>query len=86
MGDELKSRAVAIGNKPWYVGEMGWCRASRRKSFAPTQHCRRSGSKIYRHWAEQALFGCVFSMGTSMAYSTDEFWPEQYQVMAIFPK
>lgn len=93
MGDEwLKSRAVAIGNKPWYVGEMGWCRSQSQgnRSPLPAIALQEERSKIYRHWAEQAFaLGArgVFLWGLDGLQHRDEFYGlNSTQVMAIFPK
>ena len=93
MGDEwLKSRAVAIANKPWYVGEMGWCRSQSQenRSPLPATALQEERSKIYQHWAEQAFaMGArgVFLWGLDGLQHQDEFYGlNSTQVMAIFPK
>lgn len=58
MGEEwLKSRASVFGDKPWYVGEMGWCRSQSKenRSPLPATTLQKERVKIYRNWTEQAF-------------------------------
>lgn len=93
MGEEwLKSRAAAIGNKPWYVGEMGWCRSQSqelRQPLTPTA-LQQERIKIYRNWAQQAFaLGArgVFLWGLNGLQHQDEFYGlNPTQLAEIFPK
>lgn len=93
MGEEwLKSRATAIGNKPWYVGEMGWCRSQSqelRKPLSPTA-LQQERIKIYQNWTKQAFdLGArgVFLWALNGLQHQDEFYGLNLsQVAEIFPK
>lgn len=92
MAEEwLQSRATAIGNKPWYVGEMGWCRGhpeNRTPLSAAVLQPERI--KIYRQWTEQALaLGArgTFLWGLDGLQHRDEFYGLNIsQIVEIFPK
>lgn len=93
MGEEwLKSRAAAIGKKPWYVGEMGWCRSQSQqmRSPLPASSLEQERIEIYRNWTQQAFsLGArgVFLWGLNGLQHQDEFYGlNNTQVMAIFPK
>lgn len=97
MGEEwLKSRSAAIGNKPWYVGEMGWCRSQPQlpsgeaKSPLTPIALQQERIKIYRNWTEEAFaLGAkgVFLWGLNGLEHQDEFYGlNPTQVAQIFPK
>ncbi len=93
MGDEwLRSRASALTNKPWYVGEMGWCRSQSQenRSPLPATALQKERVKIYQHWTEQAFaLGArgVFLWGLDGLQHRDEFYGlNASQVMEIFSK
>lgn len=93
LGEEwLKSRAIAIANKPWYVGEMGWCRSQSPGNRSPLSATalQRERIEIYRHWTEQAFaLGArgVFLWGLDGLQHRDEFYGlSSAQIMAIYPK
>lgn len=93
LGEEwLSSRALAISNKPWYVGEMGWCRSQSQGNLSPlpATALQKERIKIYRHWTEQAFaLGArgVFLWGLDGIQHRDEFYGmNSTQVMAIYAK
>jgi mannan endo-1,4-beta-mannosidase len=93
MGEEwLNSRAAAIGAKPWYIGEMGWCRSQspENRSPLPATALQEERINIYRQWTEQAFtLGArgVFLWGLDGLQHRDEFYGlNSTQVMAIYPK
>lgn len=93
MAEEwLKSRAAVFANKPWYVGEMGWCwsQSPADRSPLPATVLQAERIRIYRSWAEQA-----FSLGARGVFlwelggleHRDEFYGlSGAQVIEIFPK
>jgi mannan endo-1,4-beta-mannosidase len=93
MGDDwLRSRASALTNKPWYVGEMGWCRSQSQENCSPlpATALQKERVKIYQHWTEQAFaLGArgVFLWGLDGLQHRDEFYGlNASQVMEIFSK
>jgi len=92
LGDEwLRSRALAMGNKPWYVGELGWCRPRSDDDKRPLSNRELQDDRItlYRHWANLA-----FSLGAKGVFlwlldgqqHQDEFYGmTQTQIQEIFP-
>ncbi len=92
LGEEwLSSRAQAIANKPWYVGEMGWCQSQspENRSPLPATALQEERVKIYRHWTEQAFaLGArgVFLWGLDGLQHRDEFYGlNTTQVIGIYP-
>jgi len=93
MGEEwLKSRASVFGRKPWYVGEMGWCRSQSPENRSPLSAAalQKERIKIYRNWTEQAFdLGArgVFLWLLDGLEHRDEFYGlSSTQIMEIFPK
>jgi mannan endo-1,4-beta-mannosidase len=92
MGEEwLKSRASVFGNKPWYVGEMGWCRSQSSKNLLPLSATalQQERMKIYRDWTKQAFdLGArgVFLWELEGLQHRDEFYGlSRTQVAEIYP-
>lgn len=92
LGEEwLSSRAKAIANKPWYVGEMGWCQSQSPENRLPlpATALQEERVKIYRHWTEQAFaLGArgVFLWGLDGLQHRDEFYGlNTTQVIGIYP-
>jgi len=92
LGDEwLRSRALAMGNKPWYLGELGWCRPRSDDDKRPLSNHELQNDRItlYRHWANLA-----FSLGAKGVFlwlldgrqHQDEFYGMTWeQIQEIFP-
>jgi hypothetical protein len=92
LGDEwLRSRALAMGNKPWYLGELGWCRPRSDDDKRPLSNHELQNDRItlYRHWANLA-----FSLGAQGVFlwlldgrqHQDEFYGMTWeQIQEIFP-
>jgi mannan endo-1,4-beta-mannosidase len=93
MGEEwLNSRADAIGKKPWYIGEMGWCRSQSPENYSPLSATalQKERVKLYKNWTEQA-FGLgatgVFLWGLDGLQHKDEFYGlNSTQITEIYPK
>lgn len=92
MAEEwLNSRATVLGNKPWYIGEMGWCRSQSQenRSPLPATALQKERKKIYQNWAEKAFdLGArgVFLWGLNGLQHQDEFYGLNItQVIEIFP-
>lgn len=93
LGDEwLRSRALAMNRKPWYVGELGWCRprSAVDKRPLPSQALQHERIQLYRHWSELA-----FALGAKGVFlwlldglqHRDEFYGmTAAQIQAIFPR
>ncbi|MCS7226008.1 MAG: hypothetical protein NZ821_03340 [Gloeomargarita sp. SKYB31] len=93
LGDEwLRSRAAVMNKKPWYLGELGWCRPRSLADKRPlsSQELQRERTSLYRHWAELA-----FSLGAKGVFlwllngvqHQDEFYGMTIeQMQAIFPR
>jgi len=82
-----KLRAAAIGEKPWYVGEMGWCRSQSPENRSPylPQHCRS------QHLSAVDRTGFWFGCAGCFLWGLDglqhrEFYGLSTQVMAIYPR
>lgn len=93
MGEEwLKSRASVFDKKPWYVGEMGWCRSQSQevRSPLPATALQTERIKIYRNWTEQAFaLGArgVFLWELAGIKHRDEFYGlNPTQLIEIFSK
>ncbi|WP_132867449.1 hypothetical protein [Scytonema millei] len=93
MGEEwIKSRASVFGNKPWYIGEMGWCRGQSEtdRSPLPATVLQKERMPIYRNWAEQAFtLGAkgVFLWELAGITHRDEFYGMNLnQITEIFPR
>jgi len=92
LGDEwLRSRALAMGNKPWYLGELGWCRPRSDQDKRPLSNRELQDDRItlYRHWTNLA-----FSLGAKGVFlwlldglqHQDEFYGmTREQIQQIFP-
>lgn len=92
LGDEwLRSRALAMGKKPWYLGELGWCRPRSDTDKRPLSNSELQNDRItlYRHWADLA-----FSLGAQGVFlwlldgrqHQDEFYGmTRSQIEQIFP-
>lgn len=93
LGDEwLRSRALAMHRKPWYLGELGWCRPRSLTNRRPlSSHALQSERIVlYRHWAELAFnLGArgVFLWLLNGRQHQDEFYGmTPAQIQAIFPR
>lgn len=93
MGEEwIKSRATVFGNKPWYIGEMGWCRrqSDADSSPLPATALQKERISIYRNWTEQAVkLGTkgVFLWELAGTTHRDEFYAMNLnQIAEIFPR
>ncbi|AFY88418.1 cellulase family glycosylhydrolase [Chroococcidiopsis thermalis] len=93
MGEEwIKSRATVFGNKPWYLGEMGWCRCQSEtdRSPLPATVLQKERIPIYRNWAEQAFqLGAkgVFLWELAGITHRDEFYAMNLnQIIDVFPR
>ncbi len=92
LGDEwLRSRALAMHKRPWYLGELGWCRPRSDSDKRPLSSSELQNDRItlYRHWADLA-----FSLGAQGVFlwlldglqHQDEFYGmNQEQIQQIFP-
>jgi mannan endo-1,4-beta-mannosidase len=93
MGEEwIKSRAAVFGNKPWYLGEMGWCRCQSQtdRSPLPATALQKERIEIYRNWAQQSLnLGAkgIFLWLLDGLEHRDEFYGmDLKQIIEIFPQ
>jgi len=93
MGEEwIKSRAAVFGSKPWYLGEMGWCRRQSQtdRSPLPATALQQERIQIYRNWAEQAFnLGArgVFLWELAGVTHRDKFYGmDLNQITEIFPQ
>ncbi|MDZ4871997.1 MAG: hypothetical protein CLLPBCKN_001385 [Chroococcidiopsis cubana SAG 39.79] len=93
MGEEwIKSRATVFGNKPWYLGEMGWCRCQSKtdRSPLPATVLQKERIPIYRNWAKQAFqLGAkgVFLWELAGITHRDEFYAMNLnQIIDVFPR
>ncbi len=92
LGDEwLRSRALAMNKKPWYLGELGWCRPRSDEDKRPLSNRELQNDRItlYRHWANLA-----FALGAQGVFlwlldglqHQDEFYGmTREQIQEIFP-
>lgn len=92
LGDEwIRSRALAMHGKPWYLGELGWCRPRSDDDKRPLSNSELQLDRmtLYRHWADLA-----FSLGAKGVFlwlldglqHQDEFYGmTQAQIEEIFP-
>ncbi|WP_071454536.1 hypothetical protein [Gloeomargarita lithophora] len=92
LGDEwLRSRSLAMDKKPWYLGELGWCRPRSDADKRPLSNRELQDDRItlYRHWTELAFSlkaqGVFLWLLDGLQHQDEFYGMTQAQIQAIFP-